>query len=119
VATDERTPDSSLVCLLIRVTRRPPSLWSQLTDREAVVQLIEAALKDERELQALRVCFPDPTLRYLRLKRLADTFEIPLELVLTLTAHVAALPPALPFPDCPELADWAWERRRELFGRWG
>ena len=117
MATDERTPDTSLVCLLIRVTRRPPSLWAQLTDREAVVQAMEAAAKDERELHALRVCFPDPTLRYLRLKRLADTFGIPLELVLTLTARVAALPPLLPFPDGPELADWAWERRRELFGR--
>ncbi len=117
MATDERTPETSLVCLLIRVTRRPPSLWSQLTDRETVVQATEAAAKDERELHALRVCFPDPTLRYLRLKRLADTFEIPEELVMTLTARVAVLPPSLPFPDCPELADWAWERRRELFGR--
>ena len=33
------------------------------------------------------------------------------------TARVAALPPRLPFPDSPELGDWAWERRRELFGR--
>ncbi len=117
MATDEPTPDTSLVCLLIRVTRRPPSLWAQLTDRETVVQLMETAVKDERELHALRVCFPDPTLRYLRLKRLAGTFGIPDELVMTLTARVAALPPRLPFPDCPELADWAWERRRELFER--
>ena len=101
------------------MTRRPPSLWSQLTDRETVVELIEAALKDERELHALRVCFPDPTLRYLRLKRLADTFGVPIELVMTLMARVAELPPPVPFPDGPELADWAWERRRELFGRWG
>jgi hypothetical protein len=78
---------------------------------------MEAAADDKRELSALRVCFPDPTLRYLRLKRLAGTFGIPEELVMTLTARVAALPPALPFPDCPEVADWAWERRRELFER--
>jgi Asp/Glu/hydantoin racemase len=117
VATDEATPDSSLVCLLIRVTRRPPSIWSELTDREAVVEAIEAAAKDERELHALRVCFPDPTLRYLRLRRLAGTFGIPNELVMTLTARVAALPPPVSFPDCPEVGDWAWEQRRELFGR--
>ncbi len=115
--TDERTPEASLVCLLIRVTRRPPSLWAQLTDREAVVQGMEGAIKDERELYTLRVCLPDPALRYLRLKRLADTFGIPLELVVSLTVRVAALRPPLPFPDSPELGDWAWERRRELFGR--
>ena len=116
--TEGTTPEAStLVCLLIRVTRRPPSLWSQLTDRKTVMRAMEAAVEDTRELQALRVCFPDPTLRYLRLKRLAGTFGIPDELVMTLTARVAALPPALPFPDCPEVADWAWERRRELFGR--
>lgn len=117
MATDERTPDTSLVCLLIRVTRRPPSLWSQLTDRETVTRAMETAAEDARELQALRVCFPDPTLRYLRLKRLAGTFGIREELVLTLTARVAALPPRLPFPDSAEVGDWAWERRRELFGR--
>ncbi len=117
MATDERTPDTSLVCLLIRVTRRPPSLWAQLTDRETVTRAMDAATGDERELHALRVCFPDPTLRYLRLKRLAGTFGIPEELVLTLMARVAALPPRLPSPDSAELGDWAWERRRELFGR--
>lgn len=117
MATDERMPDTSLVCLLIRVTRRAPSLWPELTDRLTVTRAMEAAADDKRELSALRVCFPDPTLRYLRLKRLAGTFGIPEELVMTLTARVAALPPALPFPDCPEVADWAWERRRELFER--
>ncbi len=78
---------------------------------------METAVKDEAELHALRVCFPDPTLRYLRLKRLADTFGVAIELVMTLTARAAALPVPLPFPDSPELGDWAWERRRELFGR--
>jgi hypothetical protein len=118
VPSDGTTPElTSLVCLVIRVTRRPPSLWPELTDRLTVTRVMEAAAEDKRELHALRVCFPDPTLRYLRLKRLADTFEIPEELVMTLTARVAALPPPLPFPDCPEVADWAWARRRELFGR--
>ncbi|MBI4587410.1 MAG: hypothetical protein HY725_01110 [Candidatus Rokubacteria bacterium] len=119
MATDERTPDSSLVCLLIRVTRRPPSLWSQLTDCETVSRAMDAAADDKRELSALRVCFPDPTLRYLRLKRLADTFGVPIELVMTLMARVAELPPPVPFPDGPDLADCAWVLRRDLFGRWG
>lgn len=51
------------------------------------------------------------------MKRLADTFGVAIELVMTLMARAAALPVPLPFPDSPELGDWAWERRRELFGR--
>lgn len=41
------------------------------------------------------------------MKRLADTFGVAIELVMTLTARVAALPVPLPFPDSPELGDWA------------
>ena len=114
-----RTPSEppSLVDLLIQVTSKPRHRWSALTDRDTVLAALEAALQNPPELHALRTCYPDPTLRHLRLHHLLHLFDIPDHWLDTLEARLSALPPRPAFPDSPELGDWAWERRRELFGR--
>lgn len=107
----------SLVALLIRVTSRPRHRWSALTDRHTVLAALDAALQDPGELHALRTCYPDPTLRHLRLQHLLRLFDVPGHVLDTLEARLSALPPGPGFPDSAELGDWAWERRRTLFGR--
>jgi len=82
-----------------------------------VLAALETALQSPAELHALRTCYPDPTLRHLRLQHLLQLFAIPGHLLETLEAQLSALPARPAFPDSPELGDWAWERRRILFGR--
>lgn len=104
----------SLAKLLILVTSRPKFQWPELTDADTVSQAFEAALGDESELRSIRACYPDQTLRAIRLNRFAQTFAVPQAFVDKLLAAIEALPPPPEFPESPEIGDWAWDRRREL-----
>jgi hypothetical protein len=77
---------------------------------------MEGAIQSRAELQAFRASYPDPILG-LRLRRVARIFEVPDELLGALMDRLDALPPAARLPESPEIGDWAWDRRRELFWR--
>ncbi len=115
--TDRRPDPPTLLTLLVSVTRHLPHRWPEFTDRKTVIGAMEAALQSRTELQAVRACYSDPVLRELRLTRLARTFHVPDELLSNLIDRLAALPSPARLPESPELGDWAWERRRDLFGR--
>lgn len=117
-APDSDRPPLGLTSLVVSVTKKPRHLWPKLTDRASVLSAIEAGVDDQRELRVLAACYPNPALRALRLRRLAEAFAVPDALVVTLIARLDALPPLKQPPLAPEIGDWAWERRKELFGRW-
>ena len=114
---DRSSTPHSLLSLLISLGRRPTHRWPEVTNRERVIGAMDTATQNRTELQALCACYPDSGGRELRLRTLARIFEVPDHVLRALMNQLAALPPVARCPESPELGDWAWDRRRELFGR--
>ena len=110
----------SLLDLLIRLSGRPRPLWTAQACRAEVERAITETLADPRELRWINACYPNLALLELRLRRFLGAFEVSAEtvdaLIAALRANPLQPPPPMTDEEWAELADWAWERRRELPG---
>ena len=110
----------SLLDLLIRLSGRPRPIWTARTGRAEVERAIAETLAEPRELRWINACYRNPALLELRVRRFLDAFEIPAQtvdaVIAALRAHPWQPPPPMTDEEWAEVADWAWERRRDLPG---